>query len=199
MPYTGKLDLYFRPTGSADWRAITTDPSWHSVNANGDQVFSDVTCPTRYIPSADGKGFQSLVCEDGSWRVDVERVTSAPGRTGVTPSSSTAVPTVVQKYATSVVNKKIVASGRSRYLHADLWEPLDQDPGGYIGMVPHQPVKLYYRYSGGTVWHYVTTATTDGDGRLSVKLTGTHRYYRLVYGGSTLYAGTTSGQIYFSS
>lgn len=66
--------------------------------------------------------------------------------------------------------------------------------------VPHQPVKLYYRYSSGKVWHYVTTTTTtDGDGRLSVKLTGTHRYYRLVYGGSTLCGGTTSGQIYFSS
>lgn len=198
-PYTGKLDLYFRPKGSADWRAMTTDPSAPSVNANGDYAFSDVVCPTRHIPSADGKGLQSLVCEDGSWQAGVERVTSAPGRTAVSPSTGDEVPTVPQKYATAVVNKKIVSSGRSRYLHATLWEPLGQDPGGYIGMVPHQPVKLYYRYRGGKVWHYVTTTTADGDGRLSVKLTGTHRYYRLVYGGSTLYAGTTSGRVYFSS
>jgi hypothetical protein len=197
-PYTGKLDLYFRPKGSAGWQAIATDPGWQSVNANGDQVFSDVSGPHVRIPSASGKDLDSLVSEDGSWRAEVEQVTAAPGRTGVTASSSDGVPTVVQQYGTSVANKSIVSKGKSRYLHASLWEPLGGGPG-YIGMVPHQPVKVYFRYRTGKVWHYVTTTTSDGNGRLSVKLTRTHRYYRLVYSGSALYAGTTSSQIYFSS
>jgi hypothetical protein len=197
-PYTGRLLLFFRPKGSADWQTIPTDPSWSSVDAGGDQVFPNIPSPYLWIPPASGTGFGSRVAEDGSWRAEVERVTSAPGRTGVTASESGEVPTVMQKYGTSVVDKRIVYSGGSHYLRAELWEPLITGPGS-IGMVPRQPVKVYFRYSGGTAWHYVTTTSTDGNGRLSAKLTLTHRYYRLVYGGSAQYAGTTSGQIYFSS
>jgi hypothetical protein len=200
-PYTGKLDFFFQPKGSTGWQRMYADPNYQSFNANGDQVFSDVIGPYLRIRSASGKDLDSLISEDGTWRADAEQVTAAPGKTGVTASSSDVVPTVVQKYGTSVVNKSIVSTGRSRYLHASLWEPawnLGGSPG-YIGMVPHQPVKLYYRYRTSSTWHYVTTTSTDGNGRLSAKLTGTHRYYRLVYSGSALYAGTTSSQIYFSS
>jgi hypothetical protein len=201
-PYTGKLDFFFQPKGSTGWQGMYADPNYRSFNANGDQVYSYVIGPYLRIPSASGKDLDSLVSQDGSWRADTEQVTAAPGRTGITASSSDVVPTVVQKYGTSVVNKSIVSTGRSHYLHASLWEPIWDLGGstpGYIGMVPRQPVKLYYRYSGSSTWHYVTTTSTDGNGRLSVKLTGTHRYYRLVYSGSALYAGTTSSQIYFSS
>jgi hypothetical protein len=201
-PYTGKIDFSFQPKGSTGWHGMYADPNYQSFNANGDQVFSEVIGPYLRIPSASGKDLDSLISEDGSWRADAEQVTAAPGRTGVTASSSDVVPTVVQKYGTSVVNKSIVSTGRSRYLHASLWEPIWDLGGstpGYIGMVPHQPVKLYYRYRTSSTWHFVTTTSTDGNGRLSAKLTGTHRYYRLVYSGSALYAGTTSSQIYFST
>lgn len=197
-PYTGKLEFFFQPKGSTTWQAVEPDSGFDSVNAAGDHIYENVGTPSLRIKPASGKGFESLVAESGSWKAEVEQVTAAPGKTGITTSSSAVVPTAVPKYATSVVDKKIVRSGRSRYLKADLWEPA-VDVTGYIGMVPRQPVKLYFRYRTGKAWHYVTKTSTDGNGRLSVKLTGTHRYYRLVYGGSTLYAGTTSGQIYFSS
>lgn len=196
-PYTGKLDFFFQPKGSTGWQAIAADPNYRSFNANGDQVYSYVTGPSLRIPPAGGTGLGSLVSENGSWKVQVEQVAAAPGRTGITASGSDPVPTVVQKYATSAVGLKIV-TGYSHYLHAGFWEPAVRNVG-YIGMVPRQPVKLYYRYRTSSTWHYVTTTSTDGNGRLSVKLTGTHRYYRLVYSGSALYAGTTSSQIYFSS
>lgn len=200
-PYTGVLDLFFQPKGSTGRQGGAMGRSGLSINADGDQVYSDIIGPYLRIPPASGTGLSSLVSEDGSWKAEIEQVTAAPGQTGITASSSDVVPTVVQKYATSVVNKSIVSTGRSRYLHASLWEPVWNLGGspGYIGMVPHQPVKLYYRYRTSSTWHYVTTTSTDGNGRLSVKLTGTHRYYRLVYSGSALYAGTTSSQIYFSS
>ncbi|MDX6431684.1 MAG: hypothetical protein QOE54_4050 [Streptosporangiaceae bacterium] len=200
-PYTGRLNLYFQPKGSAGWQAFATDASSDSVNGNGDQVFSPVIGPYLRIPAATRNNLDSLVSEAGSWRAQVEQVTAGPGRTGVTASTSDTVPSVTQPYGTSVLNKSIVSTGRSRYLHASLWEPcwnLGGSPG-YCGMVPRQPVKLYFRYRSGKVWHYVTTTTTDGNGDLRVRLTGTHRYYRLVYPGSAIYAGTTSSQIYFSS
>jgi hypothetical protein len=196
-PYTGKLGFFFQPKGSTGWQARSADPNYRSFNANGDQVYSYVIGPSLRIPPASGTGLGSLVSEDGSWKAEVVPVAAAPGQTGITASSGAVVPTVVQKYATSAVDLKIV-TGSSHYLHANLWEPAVSSPG-YIGMVPRQPVKLYFRYRTSSTWHYVTTTSTDGNGRLSVKLTGTHRYYRLVYSGSALYAGTTSSQIYFSS
>lgn len=194
-PYTGKLDFFFQPKGSTGWQGMFADPNYRSFNANGDQVYSYVMGPYLRTPPASGTGLGSLVSEDGSWKAEVEQVASAPRRTGILASGSEAVPTVLQKFATSFTDLQIVTG---HYLHADLWEPAVSSPG-YIGMAPRQPVKLYYRYRTSSTWHYVTTKSTDGNGRLSIKLTGTHRYYRLVYSGSTLYAATTSSQIYFSS
>jgi hypothetical protein len=196
-PYSGPVQLYFQPKGSTTWTLFDTV----GTDINGKVALTETIAPYLRLPATDKNQFDSLIAEDGSWQLRIPQTSGSQGRVGMLGSSSSAVPTATLRWKTKFNGDTVKKSGQSRFLVGNLWEPIWNDGSsfGYIGMVPKQPIKLYYRYRTGKVWHYAGTTSTNGDGVFSIKLTGTKRYYKVVYSGSSRYLGTTSPSIYFSS